>query len=56
MKQEVLSQFPHVGLVVAAMFLFIAVFTGIALWAWRRSARAHYERMARLPLDERSGR
>ncbi|MFN8010923.1 MAG: CcoQ/FixQ family Cbb3-type cytochrome c oxidase assembly chaperone [Holophagaceae bacterium] len=52
MKQAVLSLFPHVGLTVVGMLLFLAVFTGWAAWAFSRKRQAEFDRVSRLPLED----
>jgi len=52
--REALSQFNDIHLTIIAFFLFLVTFIGIVLWTFRSSQREHYERMARLPLDERN--
>jgi len=52
MKEDALSQFQGGSLMVVALLIFVVCFAGIVLWAFRRSGRRHYERMAALPLDE----
>jgi len=47
-----LDGFPT-GPALVALFLFLTCFIGIVVWASRRSARPHYDYMARLPLDGR---
>ncbi len=52
MKQAVLSLFPHVGMTIVGMLLFIAVFSGWAAWAFSRKRRAEFDRASRLPLED----
>jgi cbb3-type cytochrome oxidase subunit 3 len=53
MFREALTDFEWTEWSVAALVLFFVVFVGIVIWAYRRSARKHYEYMSKLPLDRR---
>ena len=39
-----------------SLFLFFALFVGVAVWVFRPSARARFEAQARIPLEEGSNR
>jgi cbb3-type cytochrome oxidase subunit 3 len=52
--REGLAFFSDTYLMIVALVLFFLTFVGIVVWALRKSARKHYEDMARLPLDERN--
>jgi cbb3-type cytochrome oxidase subunit 3 len=54
MLREGLAYFTDIYLTLIAFGLFFVTFVGIVLWTYRRSARAYYDEMARLPLDERN--
>lgn len=56
MLREGLALFTDTHLTVFALVLFFVTFLGVLLWTYRRSAREHYESMARLPLDERNSK
>jgi len=49
---DALTGFPTTPALVA-LVIFLVCFAGIVAWAYRRSARRHYDYMARLPLDGR---
>lgn len=51
MKQEALKYFTDTHYTIAAFIIFFIVFTVIAIWAYRKSAKSTYDRMSRLPLD-----
>jgi len=55
MKQQGLLHFTDINLTVVAMLLFMFAFGVIALWAWTKKNRAHFERMSKLPLDDNQG-
>ncbi len=52
MKQAVLALFPHMGLAIVGMLLFLAVFTGWAVWTFSRKRQADFDRASRLPLED----
>jgi cbb3-type cytochrome oxidase subunit 3 len=56
MLREGLAYFTGTSLTMIAFALFFVTFVGIVLWTYRRSARGHYDEMARLPLDERNSK
>ncbi len=56
MLREGLAFFTDTHLTVIALVLFFSTFAGVVLWTFRKSARKHYEYMARLPLDERNSK
>lgn len=56
MLGEGLAFFANRYLAMVAFALFFVTFVGIVLWTYRRSARRHYEDMARMPLDERNSK
>jgi cbb3-type cytochrome oxidase subunit 3 len=56
MLREGLAFFTDTYLTMIAFALFFVTFVGIVLWTYRRSARSHYDEMARLPLDERNSK
>lgn len=35
--------------------LFFAAFCALVLWVYRRSGRAHYQRLSELPLESQTG-
>ncbi|MBK8726302.1 MAG: cbb3-type cytochrome c oxidase subunit 3 [Holophagaceae bacterium] len=52
MKQAVLSLFPHVGLTVVGMLLFLGVFCGWCAWAFSRKRKDAFDAASRLPLED----
>ena len=46
-----LENFPFVGLVAAALLLFLIVFTGVVLWAFRPGSRQTYDHIDKFPLE-----
>ena len=52
MHREALAQFDAIYLSILAFFLFFLTFLGIFVFTYRKSAKKHYEKMARLPLNE----
>lgn len=56
MLREGLSFFTDTHLTVIALVLFFCTFAGVVLWTYRKSARKHYDDMAKLPLDERNSK
>jgi cbb3-type cytochrome oxidase subunit 3 len=56
MFQKLFADSDLLSLPVLSMLGFIAVFAGSLLWVFARRNRPHFERMARLPLDEETAR
>jgi cbb3-type cytochrome oxidase subunit 3 len=52
MKAEVLSQTNLVFLAEISVALFFGVFIGSFFWAYRKGAKAEYDRRAFMPLDD----
>jgi cbb3-type cytochrome oxidase subunit 3 len=55
MKNEVLSLFPYINLVVVGQLTFFTVFVGALFWVYRRGGKSYYDRLANLPLEEEGG-
>jgi cbb3-type cytochrome oxidase subunit 3 len=52
-KEDVLSQFAHMGWLMVSMIFFFISFIGIVIWTFRRSRRKLYTYMSQLPLDDK---
>lgn len=52
MKKQILAQFNNPDLILLSFLLFLITFLGIALWTYRKGSKVHYDRMARVPLDD----
>ena len=52
MKADILSRTDLLFLAEFSVVLFVAVFVGAALWAFRSGAKAEYQARAYLPLDD----
>jgi cbb3-type cytochrome oxidase subunit 3 len=51
MKNIALQDFPFVSLTVAALVLFLIVFVGVTLWAYRPGSGRTYEHIEKFPLE-----
>ncbi len=51
MKSLALQNFPFVALTASALILFLIIFTGVVLWAYRPGSRQTYDRIDKFPLD-----
>ncbi|RZA00891.1 MAG: CcoQ/FixQ family Cbb3-type cytochrome c oxidase assembly chaperone [Proteobacteria bacterium] len=51
MKNEVLTLFPYINLVVVGQLTFFTVFVGSLFWVYRRGGKPYYDEMANLPLE-----
>jgi cbb3-type cytochrome oxidase subunit 3 len=56
MKNEVLTLFPYINLVVVGQLTFFSVFVGALFWVYRRGGKSYYDEMANLPLSDAEGR
>ncbi len=52
MIREALSHFPFPAMTAFALLLFLAIFTSMLFWVFRRSGRAVYQHLEHLPIDE----
>ncbi|MCB0419380.1 MAG: cbb3-type cytochrome c oxidase subunit 3 [Bdellovibrionales bacterium] len=52
MKSEALSQFTDIHYTITALFIFLVLFVGLTLWAYRKSGKALYEKMGEMPILE----
>jgi cbb3-type cytochrome oxidase subunit 3 len=52
MKADLLSRTELLILPEISVILFVAVFVGFAIWAYRPGARAAFARQALMPLDD----
>lgn len=52
MKSEAFSYFTDIHYTITALFIFLTVFIGVTLWAYRKSAKPLYEKMGELPFSE----
>lgn len=53
MLEQVVVNMPESKAKLVAMFIFLVLFVAIVVRTYRASSKKHYERMAKLPLDER---
>ncbi len=54
MKAEILSKFDQPWLPVTAQLLFLTVFIGVIIYAYKKSNQATFFKQAALPLEEES--
>ena len=52
MKSQGLAYFSDIEITIAAMFIFIAVFTGVVLWVHRKSAAKIYTQLSEQPFSD----
>jgi cbb3-type cytochrome oxidase subunit 3 len=52
MIEQVIANMPESKAKTIAMLIFLVLFVLIVIRTYRRSRRKHYERMARMPLDD----
>lgn len=52
MIRETLANYEHPELMGLALFLFLFSFSVVTFFAYRKSAKKHYEKMAQLPLEK----
>jgi len=52
MWRELFHGSPATALAVAAMLFFVAVFAGVLVWVADGRRTVHYQRMARLPVED----
>jgi len=51
MKQAILINFPFVGLIAAALILFLCLFFLIVFWTFRKGSKEKYRRISHLPVE-----
>lgn len=56
MKQQFLSNFPFLDLVVVGQLLFFTIFLGALAWVFRSGSKEFYDKLAALPLDDKEYR
>jgi len=52
MKQEALSNYSEIHLIILAFFIFLITFFVITVWTYRKSGKSHYQKLAQLPLED----
>lgn len=56
MKQQFLSNFPFLDLVVVGQLLFFTIFLGALVWVFRSGSKEFYDKLAALPLEDKEYR
>lgn len=52
MKQQGLAFFTDIHFTVIGLLIFMIFFAAVVFFAYRKSAKEHYQEMANLPLEE----